>query len=106
MLAKSLQAPYYAVVFISTKSDDLEGYQEYDELTLKLAQEQPGFLGYENTGDGKNGIFISYWASLADIENWRKHPIHLEAKARAHQWYSYYHSQICLVENSRTFDSR
>ena len=61
------QKDYYAVIFASTKSDDLEGYKEMDELTLKLAQEQPGFMGYESAGDLKAGIFVSYWESMESI---------------------------------------
>jgi hypothetical protein len=38
---------YYAVIFCSTKSANLEGYKEMDEKIMKLALEQDGFLGYE-----------------------------------------------------------
>ena len=94
------QNNYYAVIFASTKSDNLEGYAEMDELTLKLAQEQPGFLGYETAGDAKAGIFISYWESMDAINHWRQNSTHLLAKAKADQWYKRYLSQICKVEHS------
>jgi heme-degrading monooxygenase HmoA len=70
-----------------------------DELTLKLAQEQPGFLGYESAGDHKAGIFISYWENMDAINNWRQNSTHLMAKAKADQWYKRYLSQICKVEH-------
>lgn len=95
------QSNYYAVIFASSKSDNLEGYAEMDELTLKLAQEQPGFLGYESAGDHKAGIFISYWESMEAINGWRQNSTHLMAKAQAGKWYKRYLSQICKVENSR-----
>ena len=52
------QSNYYAVIFASSKSDNLEGYAEMDELTLKLAQEQPGFLGYESAGDHSGNFYF------------------------------------------------
>lgn len=42
------QGNFYAVIFSSTKSDALEAYAEKDELTMKLTQEQDGFLSYES----------------------------------------------------------
>lgn len=98
------QRDYYAVIFASTKSDDLEGYKEMDDLTLKLAQEQPGFLGYESAGDHKAGIFISYWENMEAINNWRQNSTHLLAKAKADKWYKRYLSQICKVEHSHLME--
>lgn len=95
---------YYAVIFSSTKSDDLEGYKEMDELTMKLAQEQTGFLGYESCNNGKQGIFISYWQSMEAINAWRNNMIHIQAKSNAKQWYKRYLSQICKVESSHLFE--
>lgn len=96
---------YYAVIFSSTKSDNLDGYYEMDELTMKLAQEQEGFLGYESCNNGKQGIFISYWQSMKAINVWRSNMTHVQAKSNAQQWYKRYLSQICKVENSRLFEA-
>lgn len=95
---------YYAVIFSSTKSEDLSGYKEMDELTLELAAKQKGFLGYESVNNGSHGIFISYWETADDIDNWRKNSTHLMAKSNAKQWYKRYLSQICKVEKSRLFE--
>lgn len=94
--------PYYAVIFSYRRSNKLEGYAEMDEKTLQLVQQQPGYLGYEVTGDGKeHAIFISYWKDLASIEAWRKNSTHQQAKQKGKtQWYDWYHSQICKVEHS------
>lgn len=92
---------YYAVIFSSTKSEQLEGYSEMDELTMKLAQDQEGFIGYESVSTGNKGIFISYWESKEAIDVWRKNVTHQMAKAEAGRWYSRYLSQICKVESSR-----
>lgn len=99
------QSDYYAVIFSSTKSDDLDGYVEMDELTMQLAQEQEGFLGYESCANGNKSIFISYWQSMAHITIWRNNMTHLKAKSNAKQWYKRYLSQICKVEHSHLFEA-
>jgi heme-degrading monooxygenase HmoA len=95
---------FYAVIFSNTKSNDLEGYAEMDERTMKLAQEQPGYLGYESISKDNNTIFISYWENKEAIDNWKKNATHQMAKSNAHKWYRKYLSQICLVENSVLFE--
>lgn len=95
---------FYAVIFSSTKSDNLEGYQEMDEETMRLAQEQNGYLGYESVNNGNTGIFISYWESMDAINSWRQNSTHLMAKAKAQQWYKRYLSQICEVKSSHLFE--
>ena len=101
------QAPpakdYYAVIFSSTKTDNLEGYLEMDALTMQLAQEQEGFLGFESCNNGNKGIFISYWKSMEAISQWKQNMIHIQAKNNAVKWYKRYLSQICKVESSHLF---
>lgn len=95
---------FYAVIFSSTKMQNLRGYAEMDEITMKLAAEQPGYLGYESVSNGNTGIFISYWESKSAIEHWRVNATHQLAKAQAENWYKRYLSQICLVESSHLFE--
>lgn len=95
------EGPFYAVIFISQKSADLAGYPEMDDRMMELAQSQAGYLGYSSKGDGKEGIFISYWKDEASIAQWRANLEHGEAKANAKRWYNYHHSMICKVESSR-----
>lgn len=97
---------YYAVIFCSTKSEDLDGYEEMDALTLKLAEEQPGFLGFESVSKEGEGIFISYWESMDAIHDWRGIMTHLKAKSNARLWYKRYLSQICKVEHSHLFEDK
>ena len=105
MWKKSIpEKEYYAVIFSSEKSEDMEGYAEMDELTLKLAWDQEGFLGYESSSNGKKGIFISYWESLEAIQIWRKNMTHIQAKSNAYQWHTRYLSQICKVESTKLFE--
>ncbi len=98
------QKDYYAVIFCSTKSQNLEGYAETDDYIMKLAMDQNGFLGYESAGDLAAGIFISYWETIEDIQNWRNNPDHIEAKKKGIDiWYNRFLSQICKVEHSHHF---
>ncbi len=95
---------YYVVIFSSTKEEDLTGYYEMDNKLMELAQEQPGFLGWESASGGNKTVFISYWEDLAAIDNWRKHSTHLMAKAQVGKWYKRYLSQVCKVEYSKLFE--
>ena len=95
---------YYAVIFASTKEEDLTGYYELDDKLMELAQQEPGFLGWENVKNGNQSIFISYWESAEAIDVWRKNSIHLTAKASANKWYKRYLSQICKVEYTKLFE--
>jgi heme-degrading monooxygenase HmoA len=92
------QAPFVASIFNYYLSDNLEGYAEYDEITLKLVQEMPGYLGYESMKHDDRGTFISYWKDQDSIKNWAANPIHIEAKKLGtDRWYRYYHSMIADV---------
>lgn len=94
--------PYWASVFNYYLSDDLEGYAEYDEMTLQAATVQDGFLGYETFKHEDRGSFISYWRSEADMDEWARNPKHREAKLLGiTRWYKYYHSFLVKVESQR-----
>ena len=96
---------YYAVIFSSTKEDNLEeAYYEMDNALMELAQKQPGFLGYENAEKDNKSVFISYWENMEAINNWRKNSLHLSAKAQANKWYKRILSQICKVEHTMLFE--
>ncbi len=97
---------YYAVIFSSTKSNDLEGYEAMDEQMMELAQQQQGFLGYESSSNNGQGIFISYWQDMESIKAWRANVSHQLAKSHATKWYKRYLSQICKVESSHLFEEK
>ena len=98
LIAKTPQAPYYAVIFSSLQGDDLEGYAETAARMLELAAAQPGFLGVESAREDL-GITISYWADLESIKRWKAHAEHREAqKMGRERWYSAYRTRIALVE--------
>ena len=92
------EPPYIASIFNYFLSDDLEGYQAYDELTIELVKQMQGFLGYESFKHDGRGSFISYWKDMNAIRLWALHPDHIEAKKRGRSsWYRYYHSAIAEV---------
>lgn len=98
------EAPFKAVIFISEKSDQLEGYQEMDDHLMDEVRSMPGFLGYSSQGDGTRSIFISYWKDDTSIAAWRDRRDHLSAKTWAKKgWYRYYHSMVCEVNSSVIF---
>jgi len=96
-------APFYAVIFISRKGEELKGYEEMDTRMMELAQQQPGYLGYSSVSKPDGGIFISYWQDKESIQKWREDSRHGEAKSKAKDWYAYYHSMISKVESSHIF---
>ena len=97
-IANTPAPPYYAVIFSSLQSDDLEGYEATAERMLELAAEQPGYLGVESAREGL-GITISYWRDLESIRRWKAHAEHREAqRAGRERWYSNYKTRIALVE--------
>ncbi|KAB2452485.1 antibiotic biosynthesis monooxygenase [Bacillus sp. CH126_4D] len=96
---------YYAVIFTSHLLNDTTDYSSVAEKMEELAKQQPGFLGVESARDHSGlGITISYWESLAAIDNWKQNALHKEAKKRGReQWYENFHLRICLVEKEFKF---
>ena len=102
---KSLEPPYYAVIFSSQRGIDDPSYNQMTEFLETLAQVQPGFLGIESARniDGK-GITISYWKSLEDIKGWKKQTDHQSAQQQGQEnWYQYYKFEISLVQRVYEF---
>jgi heme-degrading monooxygenase HmoA len=97
-IAGTPKPPYYAVIFSSLQSEDLEGYAETAARMLELAAQQPGFLGVESAREGL-GITVSYWSDLDSIRSWKGHAEHLQAQQNGRQrWYSDYKTRIARVE--------
>ena len=100
--APTPQPPYYAVIFTSRSTPQDEGYQETAARMEELASKMPGYLGIESTrGADGLGITVSYWASEADIINWKRHSEHREAQDRGKkQWYEHYELRVARVERA------
>lgn len=97
-IAKTPEAPYYAVIFTSLKTDDDSGYPDMAGRMLELAMQQPGFLGVESARS-EVGITVSYWSDLESIKNWKEHVEHKEAQRLGYEkWYSSYKTRIAKVE--------
>jgi heme-degrading monooxygenase HmoA len=100
-----LQKPYYAVIFTNTRTDGDFGYAQMAEKMERLAQQQPGYLGFESARSGL-GIAVSYWESLESIANWKANLEHLTAQDKGKSfWYSWYKVRICRVEREYEFSA-
>ena len=98
LIANTPKPPYYAVIFSSLQTEDLEGYGEMADRMVSLANQQSGFLGIESAREGL-GITVSYWSDLDSIKKWKKQVDHREAqKIGKKRWYSHYKTRIALVE--------
>ena len=98
LIAKTPSPPYYAVIFCSHQTDDLEGYTETAERMVELAAEQPGFLGIESVREDL-GITVSYWSDLESIRQWKAQAEHRVAQEMGkNKWYSTYKTRIARVE--------
>lgn len=103
-MSTSVSPPYYAVIFTSNLSEDTDGYGQVAEHMLRLATQQPGYLGVESAREGL-GITVSYWRSLPDIEAWRRQVDHLAAQREGRRrFYQSYTLRICEVLEARVFE--
>jgi len=95
---------YYAVIFTSRQTDDLDGYAETSRKMMERVEAQPGFLGVESARDGL-GITVSYWESLEAIEAWKKDAEHRHARKMGREkWYASFSVRICKVEREYHFN--
>ena len=106
MIAPTPEAPYYAVIFTSLRTEGDHGYDDTSERMLALAERQPGFLGVESAREGV-GITVSYWKDLASIKSWKANTEHLVAQQNGRkEWYARYKTRIAKVERDYSFDKR
>lgn len=92
----------YAVIFSSQRTAGDNGYEAMAEKMVELAAAMPGFLGADSArNEAGFGITVSYWESLAAIENWKNHTEHKQAQAKGQQhWYEHYQIRIAKVERA------
>ena len=106
-ITKTPEPPYYAVIFTSLQTSNVEGYGDMSERMVTLAQEQPGFLGYESARDAQSGlgITVSYWRDEESIRNWKANMEHRLAQKRGYaDWYSHFATRVCRVERANEFE--
>lgn len=95
--------PYYAVIFSSQRTgDDEAGYAEAADRMMRLASQQPGFLGAESVrGADGFGITVSYWDSEEAIAAWRAHAEHAATRAEGRRrWYAHFELRVARVERA------
>ncbi len=104
MIAKTLETPYYAVIFTSIRNVGDDGYGKMAERMVELAIEQEGFLGIESARENL-GITVSYWKDLDSIKNWRANSEHQFAQQKGYQtFYQSFAVRICKVERDYFFE--
>lgn len=104
MIANTPKPPYFAVIFSSIRTENIENYLETAHEMEKLAAMQPGYLGHESARE-LLGITVSYWKDLESIKNWKQQSDHLMAQKNGREkWYSEYKTRICLVEREYGFE--
>ncbi|MCF6349647.1 MAG: antibiotic biosynthesis monooxygenase [Flavobacteriaceae bacterium] len=104
-MKKTQKKPYFAVIFTSKLSNKTEGYEEISNKMLELAKKQKGFIDIESLKEGKNGITVSYWESMADIRAWNTNERHNEAqKGGKETWYDKFTVRICEVMREYSFE--
>lgn len=97
-----IQAPCYAVIFTSIRTEDDRGYADTAQRMEELASTMPGYLGIESArrADGF-GITVSYWRDEASIAAWRQQSEHVLAQERGkREWYLHYDLNVARVERS------
>ena len=98
VIAETPKPPYYAVIFASELSDNIQDYAEATKQMTELVKSQPGYLG-EDSARSEIGITVSYWQDLESIDGWRKNMDHLAVKEKGKsQWYKNYTLRIAKVE--------
>lgn len=103
MIVNNLKPPYYAVIFTTIVTNNLEGYNETAERMEALAKLQKGYLGIESARN-ELGITVSYWQTLEDIVAWKNNVEHTEARNLGREkWYQQYQLRICKVEHEYGF---
>ena len=98
MLARTPQPPYYAVIFTSIRTSGDNGYAAMAEEMVRLAAEQPGYLGIESARESL-GITVSYWRDLESIRAWKAVARHRTAQRLGREvWYQGFRLRIARVE--------
>lgn len=94
--------PYYAVIFTSKRTSGDNGYGTTADRMVRLAKEQPGYLGMESArGSDGIGITVSYWSDPAAIRAWKAVDEHQKAQEGGKaSWYEHYEVRIAKVERA------
>ena len=94
--------PYYAVIFTSTRADDLTGYDSMAKKMQALCETQPGFLKMVHaTTDAGESVTTCYWKDRQSIANWKDNLEHQAAQQLGKEkWYAAYQIEVVRVEHA------
>lgn len=94
--------PYYAVIFTAQRTEGDLGYGAMADQMVKLAKDQPGYIGVETTRDETGlGITVSYWQDETSLLAWKDVAQHLLAqKLGKTRWYEHYTLRVAKVERA------
>ena len=97
-IAATPEPPYVAVLFTSVRTaGDERAYEVMNEAMVRLAAEQPGYLGLESAR-AEVGLTVSYWVDEAAAAAWKQVAAHLVAQRRGREaWYSDYRVRVAVV---------
>lgn len=99
---RTLEPPYYAVIFTSQRISGAAGYDQMAVAMEELAAQQPGYLGHESarSADGF-GITVSYWRDEESVKRWKDVAQHRGAQRQGRErWYSNYDVRVARVERA------
>lgn len=85
--------------------DDAAEYDATAEAMETLAAMQPGYLGIESArGADGFGITVSYWATAADAQAWKRVAEHQVAQRRGRdEWYASYRVRVADVTRDYSY---
>ena len=99
------EAPYYATIFTTRMTSDLDGYDEMADRMAELVNARKGFLGMHSArGDDGLGITVCYWQTEEDITAWRTDLEHQKAQDGGRdRWYAQYTVEVARVDRTIEF---
>ncbi len=101
MPATTPEPPYYAVIFTTTVTGDMDAYHETALEIERLAAQQSGYLGIESSRDATEGITVSYWTDEEAIAAWKANVDHAAARECGRErWYATYELRVARVERA------
>ena len=92
----------YSAAFIFKPGTYDDEFHRLNDLIDAAANATAGYLGAETwkSPDGEMFNAIYYWETLEALQEFSRHPTHLEAKKQYSRWYDGYHIVISEVLKS------
>jgi len=104
-IASTPEPPYTAVIFTSVRTDVDDDYADTADEMVRLAAQQPGYLGHESAREGV-GITVSYWHDERAALAWKAIVEHVGAQRRGRRdWYRDYTVRIATVHRAYTMST-